>query len=314
MSQRIDTLAERVRRFTHTQSYTDSATGTAQRGLQTQTIVDLMNEAHEVLHGILFDVSSQVYIKEELLDITANTEAVTIPTDSFMGVNVLSVDYKYGSGSGDYCKLKKVSEHQRFSGDSGPPSTYVQRQNQILLGPIPSTSKTSGLRVVYEYQLPTVDVRRGKVSVVDDGSAPTSITITDRALGDIAFSDSDLSGMYITVVDKDGNQQMKNIPLASYSSGVLTLGTFTPTAGEVVAVNDYVVVGANSSTHSPFPRSCEPFILEYAKRNIYELRGHPMLAASEQKLQSLQFQVTSMFVEWSSDIKHIPEIDTDRII
>jgi len=273
-----------------------------------------MNEAHEVLHGILFDVSSQVYVKEELLDITANTEAVTIPTDSFMGVNVLSVDYKNGSGSGDYVKLKKVSEHQRDSSSSGAPSTYVQRENQILLGPIPSTSKTSGLRVVYEYQLPTVDVRRGKVSAVDSGSAPTSITITDNTLGNIAFADSDLSGMYITVVDKDGNQQMKNIPVASYSSGVLTLGSFTPTAGELVAVNDYVVVGANSSTHSPFPRSCEPFLLEYTKRNVYELRGHPMLGASDQKLQSLEAQVTSMVVEWSSDIKYIPEIDTDRII
>ena len=83
---RLDKQAERIRRFTHTQSFTDSATGTAQRGLQTQTIVDLMNEAHEVLHGIFYDNGSQAYITQSLLDITANTEAVTISTDAYMGI------------------------------------------------------------------------------------------------------------------------------------------------------------------------------------------------------------------------------------
>ena len=300
-----DKLADRIRRLTHSQSYTDSATSTAQRGLQTQTIVDLLNEAHEVIHGILFDNGSHTYVKQSLLDVTADTEAVTLSTDSFLGVNVLNVEYKYGSGSDDYVRLDQSSIHERDTRSSGDPLTYIQRNNQILLNPIPSTSVTDGLRVTYEYQLPEVDVRRGKVSAVDDGNDPTSITITDNALGTIALSDSDLVGTYITVVDKDGVQQMTDIPVTSYNSGtgVITLGSFTSAASEVVAVNDYVVIGANASTHSPFPRACEPFIVEYVKRNIYDINADPMLAASERKLIALQFRMESMFAGFNSDIR-----------
>jgi len=313
---RIDKLNERIRRLTHTNSYTDSATPTAQRGLQTQTLVDLMNEAHETLHAMFFDNGSDVYIKQDTLATTTGVEAVSLPSDSFLGLNVLSVEYKYGSESTQYRKLKQISMHERNTRCTGDPLTYITRENQILLGPIPGQTKSDGLRVTYEYQLPEIDVRRGKVSVVDSGTAPTSITITDKSLGDIALADSDLTGTYISVVDKDGTQQMKSIPVTSYnsSSGVITLGSFTPTAGEEVEVGDYVVIGANASTHSPFPRACEPYLVEYVKRNVLELNGDPLLNASERKLLQLQVRMESVFATWNTDIKYIPEIDSDRII
>lgn len=312
----LDKLVERVRRMTHSQSYTDSATSTAQRGLQTQTIVDLFNDAHEALHGILFDNGSQTYIKQDLLNIVSGTEAVDIPSDAFLGVNVLSVEYKYGSGANDYRKLKLSSMHERDTSSTGDPLMYISRNDQILLNPIPSSSVTSGLRVTYGYQLPTVDVRRGKVSAVDDADDPTSITIGANTLATAAMSDSDLIGTYITVVDKDGVIQMSNIPITAYDTGtgVITLGSFTSTASEVVAVGDYVVMGANSSTHSPFPRACEPFLLEFVKRDIHSLLGDPMQVSSERKLIALQFRLESMFAEWNSDIKGISELDSERFI
>lgn len=311
----LDKLVERVRRMTHSQSYTDSATSTAQRGLQTQTIVDLFNDAHEALHGMLFDNGSQTYLKQDTLNITA-TEAVSISSDAFLGVNVLSVEYKYGSGSNDYYKLKSSTIHERDTRSTGDPLTYIQRNNQLLLNPVPSQAVTDGLRVTYEYQLPTVDVRRGKVSAVDDGNDPTSITIGANALATAAMSDSDLVGTYITVVDKDGNIQMKDIPITAYDTGtgVITLGSFTSASTEVVAVDDYVVMGTNSSTHSPFPRACEPYLLEFVKRDIHALLGDPQQVSSERKLIALQFRLESMFAEWNTDIKSISEIDNERFI
>ena len=312
----IDTLVSRIRRLTHSQSFSDSATSSAQRGVQTQTIVDLLNEAHEVCHGMLFDNGAQAYIKESLLDVTTNPEGVTISTDSYLGVNVLNVEYKYGSESGQYRKLKKGSEFERNTRNTGRPTHYIQRNNQILLYPIPSESVTEGLRVTYEEQLATVDVRRGKVSAVDDVNDPTSITITGADLADVSLGGSELLGTYITVVDKDGAQQMVNIPVTAYNTttGVITLGSFTSASSEVVAVGDFVVMGADATSHSPFPRAVEPFLVEFAKRDIYELIGDPMLNSSERKLRQLQVRVESMFSEWSSDIKHIPETDPERFI
>lgn len=312
----MDKLLERVRRLTHEQAFTDSATLSSQRGLQTQTVVDLFNEAHQTLHGILYDTANEVYIKTATQDITSGTATYTLPSDAFLGLNIISVEYKWGTGTGEYRKLQRKSIHTRDSDDTGDPYFYIQMNNQIILEPIPDASVTDGLRITYEFKQRTLDVRRGKITAFGGTStAPTTLTLTDKSLADVALA-SNVVGTYITVVDKDGAVQMKDIPVASYDSGtgIVTLGSFTATAGEAVAADDYIVIGTNASTHSPFPDFCEPYLVEYVKRNILEMNGHPALPASQQKLAQLAQQIAINWSKWHSDIEIITEIDPDRYI
>lgn len=311
----LDKLIERVRRLTHEQKFTDSATLASQRGLQTQTFVDLFNEAHQTLHGLVYDTKAQVFIGTDTQNVTAGTATYTLPSDTFLGANVISVDYKFGDGSSEYYKLLRKTVHERDSATTGTPRYYIQYNNSIVLEPSPATSVTSGLRITYELKQRTLDVRRGLVSAVDDGSAPTSITVTSKSLLDIALA-SNVAGTYITIVDKDGAVQMKNIPVSSYdsSTGVITLDSFTPSSGEAVAVNDYVVIGSNASTHSPFPDFCEPYLVEYVKRSVLELNGHPALGTSENKLQQLMTQLITVWAAHHLDIDTIEEIDPDRYL
>lgn len=313
---RIDLLIEKVRRYTATQSYTDAAALGSQIGLQTQMIVDLFNEAHQALHGTVFANAPQLYIKTNTQDVTSGTESYSLPSDAFLGANIVSVEYKYGSGSGDYRKLQKRDPHQRDTSSSGNPYYYIQHEGSILLNPVPNASVTNGLRITYEYILPTVDIRRGKVTAVDDGSNPTSITISGGgddqmwiALGASAAPDK------ITVVDSDGVIQMNDITVSSYNSGtgVLTVSA-SPEATEAVAVNDYVVIGHNTSSHSPFPDFCENYLTYYVIHAIMELLGHPGADRAAYKLAEFSNQVADVFSDYNTDIMQIPDHDADRII
>lgn len=139
---RLDVIISKVRRRTHTQSYTDSATTSQRQGLQTQEIVDLFNEAQRVAQGIIYANAPSIFIKTSTIDLVANQEAYTIASDSFLNVNVINVEYKFGSGSGDYTRLIKRNVHQRDSSYSGTPYYYIMLKNQLLINPIPSEAKT----------------------------------------------------------------------------------------------------------------------------------------------------------------------------
>lgn len=312
--ERLDILVERIRRYTATQSFTDSGVLGSQIGVQTQMIVDLFNEANHALHGTIYGNAPALYIKTATIDISADTESYTLPTDAFLGVNVLSVEYKYGDGSGDYYKLRKKDIHMRDTVITGEPQYYIQHNNRILLNPIPATAKTDGIRVTYEAQQPEVDVRRGKVSAVDNATNPTSITVTGFGAATTAFEGS-ADPEYITVVDKDGNQQMRNIAVSAFDSGT---GVFTCSvsaeAGESVAVDDYVVIGDNSSSHFQYPDFCEAFLTTYVKFNIFELLGHPSAGTAARQLVTQEALVKDVFADFNADIMEIPEHDESRII
>jgi hypothetical protein len=311
--ERLDLLIERIRRYTATQSYTDAAALASQIGVQTQTMVDLFNEAQHAAHGIIFASAPDIFIKTETQDITADTESYNMPSDAFLGANIISVEYKYGDGTNDYIKLDKKDSHMRGPG-SGTPNSYIQHHDTILLSPIPATAVTDGLRITYEYRLPELDVRRGKVSAVDDGSNPTSITITDNTSADYMLG-ANAPAEYITVVDKDGNIQMDEIAVSAYNSstGVITCSV-SAAASEAVAVDDYVVIGKRATTHSVLPSFCEAFLVKYVEHSVLELLGHPGANNAAAKLGQLQFQLADVFSNYNTDIMLILEHDTDRII
>lgn len=313
MSQYLDLILNRIRRMTQQESFTDSATLTSQIGLQTQTLVDLYNEGLQVLRGIVYTSAQDLYIKTDTQNITANTETYTLPTDNFLNVNVLNVEFKYGTGDNEYRKLRKAYVHDRDGEADGDPYRYTQQENTIHITPVPTTATTNGLRITYEYQLPAMDVRRGKISAVDDGDDPTSITITDTTQGDISLA-GDIKGLYITVVDKYGTQQMKDIPISSYDSGtgIITLESFTSSASESIAVNDYVVMGPNTTTHSPFPDFCDSFLVDYVTAGIMEMYGHPSIGVASAKVDTHKEQLMNVFAIYNTDQEMIDRYDVDR--
>lgn len=312
---RLDVLINRLRRYTHTHRYSDAVSLSSQRGIQTQTFIDLANEAQNVVRGIAHRSGGDLYTTQTTIDLVASQEAYTLPADAFLGVNVVSVEYLVDTTT-KYRKIPYKSIHLRNTSVTGVPQSYVHRSNQILVNPIPIASKTNGLRVTYEYKFPDLDIRRGAITAVDDGDAPTSITIATSTSADVAFS-GDLKAEYLTVVDKYGTRIMTKIPLSSYdtSTGVLTLDSFTPDSGSgTITTDHYVVAGYNATSHSVLPDFCEAYITEFMKHGVLSILKDPELVASERKLGALEVQLMESFCLYNADIQNIEILDPDRYL
>lgn len=312
--ERLDLLIDRIRRYTATQSYTDSATGTAQVGIQTQMLVDLFNEAQHSCHGLIFANSPALFVKSATQDLVSGTESYTIPTDAFLGRNLIDVAVRQGT-TDPYISLIKRDPKFRYDVANGVPSWYIQHNKNILLNPVPNVNVTSGLRLTYEFSLPELDVRRGKISAIGGTSTnPTSITCTSKTLLDLAFAGT-ADPEYITIVDHLGNIKMDNIRVSAYDSGTGVLTTsVTADAGESIAVNDFVVIGDYATTTSFLPEFCELYLTKYVEHAIMELLGHPSAGMIMSQLQAAAQLLTVTFAEYNSDITEIPLHDGSRII
>ena len=312
--EKLELLLDRVRRYTGTQVYADSATGSAQLGVQTQMMIDLFNEAQHSLHGLVFTSAPMVFLKTKTLSTTSNQEEYNIPSDAFLGRNLFNVEYRRNT-SDFYYPLQKKDPKLRNELMHGDPIWYIQLNKKIYINPVPQVAVTDGIRLTYEFALPELDIRRGKITAIGGTSTnPTSITCTGTTALDLAFAGS-ASPDYITVVSADGDIKMANISVSAYNSTtkVLTVSV-SAEDGESIAVNDYVCLGNRSTNVTQLPEFCELYLTKYVEHAIMELTGHPSAMAAMTQLQAIAELLMQTFAEYNSDITEIPMHDRSRII
>lgn len=303
---RTDLLVRAVRDRTGNQSFS------ATNGVPQREIVLFLNEAQDRIFNKIAMERSTLFTKESFINTVANQASYTLPTDIFLKHNIIKVDYSHNGNPQNYSPLDQRTPRQEIS-TAGYPSAYFLRDGSLILSPIPSSGVTNGIRLNYQYTIPTIDIRRGKVSSVS-GTAPTltSITMTsDSTL--ITESEDDLTNGYvdyISVVTKDGVQTAKNIPVVSYnaSSNVITC-SHTMSSGEVVAAGSYVIFGTNASSHSSLLPLCERYLLEYAVLRTQMRDSNANLMNTSPLLQSIEQEILDSISGLEEDILAIPILD-----
>jgi hypothetical protein len=314
MKRRLDHLILDIRNQTHTQDFSST------EGIPNDTMVHFFRYANKALRGLIYGGGFDEYIATTTTDIVSSQEAYSLPSDSFLKTNVISVEYKYGQESGDYRKLDRASLHLRDTTYDGTPLRYIQHDNQILINPPPASAVTDGLRITYEHRLPDLDIRRGIISSTT-GNPITAITLdlTPSLTKDSGIVTAGASVLttadYITIVDKDGTVLMDDIPIDNYdtSTGIITITSgFTPDTGETSPAGAYVVEGDYASTHSSFPDFCEMYLISYVKYLVYRHNGHPDLPYAEREMKEQSLLIIEVFGESNKDINYIGIIDRDH--
>jgi hypothetical protein len=318
LMRRLELLIEEVREQTATQDFAvDGSTG-----IPDSIMVQYFNYGQMALRAIIYGSGQDQWVKTSLIDTVANQEAYSVPSDSFLGTNLLSVEYKYGSDAGDYRKLDRRSIHLRDTTYTGTPLSYVQHGNSVLINPTPSTATTDGLRITYENVLRHVDIRRGIIASTA-GSPITSITLdlTPSLAKDSGLVQAGTNILnkvdFISIVDRDGVILMDDIPIDSYdtATGVITITSgFTPGASETSPVGAYIVAGAYASSVSEFPDFCEPYLVAHAKYLVRRHMGHPDTYEAKNEMERWGEAVSDTFAMMNDDIKYIHMIDRDRTL
>lgn len=307
--ERLDVLIRDVRDQTGNQQYSST------QGIRQREFVRHANDAQTRIYNRILQERSTLFTKVGYIDVTANDAIYDLPADVFLKHNVLKVDYSNNGDARNYSPLAMRTARQEVS-VAGFPDSYFLRQGEIVLSPIPSQSATNGLRLNYQYTIPTLDVRRGQIDSVSSGGGYIA-SVTLDAASIIAESSADLAAGwidYVSVVDADGDiiSQTTGCQVLSYvvATGVLTFVlSSVPSATNVFAADQYVVFGKYASTHSQLPEVCERYLRDYLALRIQMRDSNTEAGDTLRVLSDLEEEILKSVANLEEDLPSIPISD-----
>lgn len=284
----------------------------ADSGLSQSTFVQYFQNAHDTIMREAVNTKGKFLLKDKLVPVVYGQEKYAYPDDIYM-YNIDTVEWSQDISGDykDYITLSAGITKDRFSGDIGWPFAYIIRSDGILFAPVLSSGT---LRINYIKKLNNLGVRMGQISAVtDSGTQVTALTINTASP---SFDGTTLADYnYLCVVDRDGNQTMKNIEYTSIDTGtgVITMSPFTYADGETISTSDFVIAGKDMTNLPEWPDTFESYLIKYA---VYEAKlgdssawTKPVQEAMSQHLS----QLVSSLSRLSDDFTPIPIICADYI-
>lgn len=277
---RLELLINEIRRSTDNEDAS---------GISDLDIVQYLNDAQGRIQSRITSQFPNVFLTDSNIDLVASQEVYSLPSDIYLGTRIVNLEYLFSDEALDYAQLTSKTLADRYTAsETDFPSFYIRRDNDILINPIPQVSRTSGLRLTYQHSLRTLDLRRGEVTSASlSGSTLNSfqldLTPTLSKNSGIVSAGADVldSIDYVSVVDLNGANILKNIPIDSYNSttGVLTVSSgFTTTVLAAAFAGHFIVGGTNATSHSDLYDICERYLIVYAKLKILERDGKQLEA------------------------------------
>lgn len=303
---RIDLL------ITEARQETDNVTFSENSGIQDDQFIRWSNSAQTRLLSLINQTFPHVFLSESVIDVTANVAEYDVPSDTFIGARIENIEFKSANEEDKmYYRLFSSRPQERTGGLSGLPSTYIRKDNKILL--LPTPDRAGKLRILRQKVLPKLDIRRAVVSAVTlDTNARTITSLTLDTTVSIDAAKIESEG-YITIVDKDGIQKMNKIPVSDVddTTGVVTVASgFVYESGETISSGQYVLSGGNSTTNSQLNDVAERYLVEFmiwkgSKRDSSEDSQEAAL-----ELKEIENDIVQSYSEADADILYPPIINT----
>lgn len=297
----LEQLITASRRATGNTDFTSTA------GVQDEEFIQALNDGQEEIQTLISTLFPSILMGEKIQDVSPSVDTYPIPSDCFMGTRIDHIDYSSSGLTQDFYPIRKGSLKERIDGVNGNPSFYIRQGSQLIIQPPPQNS--GKLRIVYQKTIPVLDIRRGVVqSVTLSSNTITSLVLDPSGLDAATLSEQN----FISIVDKNGQVKMKNIPVDSIDSatGVVTVSAgFTFESGETISVSDFALRGKNSSTHSSLPDLCEKYLLEYCNMRIFVRDSSSDQAEIAALMSKIEGTLKQAFSEPDNDPDRIAIID-----
>lgn len=307
MSRLVDHIITDIRNHTENTDFSDTI------GIADSEFLRFLNDAQYRIHSLITQQHPSVFLEEKEQSVTSGVESYSLPYNVHMGNKISNIEFSPTSLAKDYYPLKRSTLKHRYNGSEGDPDYYIRKSGTVLLNPIPSSS-TGKLRFTYVKSIPRLDIRRASVSSVTlDSSALTITTLFLNVSTDTIDSEVSKHTRFC-LVDAEGNIKMKNVYVDSINTttGEVTVNSsFVYESGESIAVGDYLVAGANSSTHSILDDSVERYLIAYCAAKIFHRDSSADMQAQGDELSSMEDDIVSGYADISDDIMEIPEIISD---
>ena len=273
----------------------NSTDNTDVNGVKNPEIIEYFNAGQRYIESLIFKNNPDADLFKIQKVITANATGIyDIPVDCF-AVNAISMvegRYAISDVNEGYSRIKPVAESE-----FGIKFGYITRNAQVLISGQNNSSQLNSIRITYFRQLPTLDVRQGKVSAV----VPSTSISTAAAPTDLYLQDD-----HISTVDAQGEQVITDIYFTNTSGATLLTTTTTG-----VTTSQYIVAGANSCNKSLLPSACETYLVDYVRQRIYTRNNYDDANKQMYFTEQQRNEIISIFSKKSKDDDVIPTTDTD---
>lgn len=304
---RIELLIEEARRTSLNKEYSTTI------GISQEEFLRYSNEAQRILFREIIKVNPNFFNQDLEESAVAGQEEYALSSKIHAG-RIERVEFSSTGQAKDYYELDKRSIQERSSYVGGNPIGYIRRGKSILLQPTPQTGSPGKVRYTFVEKPKELQIRRGKVSAVtDSGTQVTALTILASDLATLDPGGELSKHNYLTIVDRDGVVKMAGIEYDSINTGtgVVTLSAHTYSSGEAIAVNDWVIIGANSTNSSALEdEDVDDYLVNYMVHKALARDNSALGQVEKAKSDELLISIVESFAD-DGDVMEIPILQID---
>lgn len=310
---KLATLIAIARKRTKNEDYEiDTTTGATVSGIPDELFCEWANDAQDHLQAAIIAAFPNEFITQQVINIAANTESYAINDNVFINNKLVCVEYSNSGNASDYIVLDQgtIRDRQTYSGS---PAFYIRRSGQILLNPIPSTSRGT-IRVSYYRELDDLDIKRAQVN-----GTPATNVITVDSMSTVEQLRVN-AAEYLSVCDIHGTPMLYGAKIST--SGALTTITLEANVSTYLLSgftlanldNGQVVLHKYGTTHSQLPQNCERYIKTYMQKRALTIGESNTSLEEDAELLKIEEDILESYKDESRDVEFIPVLDEEILL
>lgn len=281
-------------------------------------VLQYLNDAQDRIQNLISSTKNvaKIFATQEIIDLVASQEAYSISDRVLLNKQIESVEFSATGSVSDYVRLEKLNFFNRDTNSSNYPWGYIKRGGQILVQPTPSTGSPGTLRVTYERDLDDLDIPRGAISTITNGTATQFDTITLDATANSYETTTPgwSTAQYCCVVDAFGARKCRNILISGY---VTVTNILTPNPSPFIyadgdsalTVGDIAVFGKYTTTFSQLPDSCERYLIHYAAAELLRRDSSNDYSKAKDMVDEIEADILKALASQTSEVQFIPEMN-----
>lgn len=272
-------------------------------------LAQYFNDSQRHIQTVIVEnnVRNDPFSEEFIFNTVNGQEEYPLPDDIFATSAINFVDFASQGARSRFFPARAISNVDRRRGFG-----YIIRGNCILIAPVPSSSLTERVRVIYVRKLHTIGPRFGTVLASNATDIEMTANLTDDQLLLTQYYDK------FSVVDGDGEIILSKLNLVSDvadspSAGLHVITTDSDISTTVPPAGSYIVGGDVATTHGELPDVCELFLTNLVERFIQYVDSSADAQAAASLTNEERAAIVALFKDHPQDPPY-PPIVTDEYL
>lgn len=277
-----------------------------------------LNDAQDRLQHLISAKKNiaKIFSTQSIIDVVSGQESYSVPDRLLLNKEINMIEYSVDGTLANYVILEKVELFNRDTNSSMYPWSYFKRGGQIFLQPLPAVSQGT-IRITYERELDDLDIPRGVISTITNGTSSQFDSLTLAASPADSYESTTpgwSTQQYCSVVSSTGGRKCYNILISNYNSGT---NVITPSPSPFlysdndtqITVGDVAVFNKYTTTFSQLPDTCERYLVHYLAMELLNRDSANDYSKQADRVAEMEDDILESLSSQTSEIQFVPQLN-----